>query len=115
MSHSKPPQDSFDYYFNYLEEIEDKKLNTIDPIKKKIVDLVFLNSKNGVFWTVTQYVNVKSLGSLSTIHRNIHELLAEDYLAIAFLNGKRHKTVLLGDKGLALINNLGNALLKSAH
>jgi hypothetical protein len=115
MSHSKPPQDSFASYFNYLEQVEDKKLNTLEPIKKKIIDLVFVNSKNGVFWTVTQYANEKSLGSLITIHRNIHALLAEDYLVIAFLNGKRHKTVLLGDKGLALINDLGNALHKSTH
>lgn len=115
MSHSKPPQDSFASYFNYLYEIEDKKLNTLEPIKKKIIDLVFVNSKNGVFWTVTQYTKEKSLGSLITIHRSIHELLTDDYLVIAFLNGKRHKTVLLGDKGLALINDLGNALHKSTH
>ncbi len=113
MSHSKPPQDSFASYFNYLDEIEDKKLNMLEPIKKKIIDLVFMNSKNGVFWTVTQYTKEKSLGSLITIHRNIHELLAEDYLVIALLNGKRNKTILLGDKGLALISDLGNALHKS--
>jgi hypothetical protein len=115
MSHSKPPQDSFVFYFNYLDEIEDKKLNTLEPIKKKIIDLVFMNTKNGVFWTVTEYIKEKNLGSLMTIHRNIHELLTEDYLVIALLNGKRNKTVLLGDKGLALINDLGNALHKSVH
>jgi hypothetical protein len=115
MHKSKPPHDSFASYFNYLEQIQDKKLNTLEPIKKKIVDLVFMNTKNGVFWTVTQYANEKSLGSLITIHRNIHELIAEDYLVIAFLNGKRHKTILLGNKGSALVNDLGNALLKSAH
>ncbi len=113
MSHNKPPQDSFSPYFNYLEQIEDKKLNTLDPIKKKIIDLVFTNTKNGIFWTVTEYTKEKNLGSLMTIHRNIHELLAEDYLVIAFLNGKRNKTVLLGDKGLAFINDLGNALYNS--
>ncbi len=115
MSHNKPTQDSFAPYFNYLDQIEDKKLNTLDPIKKKIIDLVFTNTKNGIFWTVTEYTKEKNLGSLITIHRNIHELLAEDYLVIAFLNGKRNKTVLLGDKGLALINDLGNALHKSVH
>ena len=115
MHKSKPPHDSFASYLNYLEQIENKKLNTLEPIKKKIIDLVFMNTKNGVFWTVTQYANEKSLGSLITIHRNIHELLAEGYLVIAFLNGKRHKTVLLGDKGLALINDLGNTLHKSTH
>ncbi len=115
MSHNKPPQDSFSPYFNYLEQIEDKKLNTLDPIKKRIIDLVLMNTKNGIFWTVTEYTKEKNLGSLMTIHRNIHELLAEDYLVIALLNGKRNKTILLGDKGLALINDLGNALHKSVH
>jgi hypothetical protein len=113
MRHSKSGHHSFSPYLNLLEQIKDKKLNTLKPIKKNIINLVFLNSKNGIFWTVTRYTKERKLGSLITIHRNIHELLAEEYLVIAFLNGNRNKTVLLGDKGSALINELGNAVLKS--
>lgn len=115
MRKSKQHQLLLDCYFNHLELIREKKLNALNPLKKKILDLVFLNTKNGVFWNVTQYVYERELGSLMTIHKNIHELIAEDYLTISFLNGKRNKTVLLSDKGHALISELGRAIEASTH
>ena len=115
MRKSKQHQLLLDCYFNHLELIREKKLNALNPLKKKILDLVFLNTKNGVFWNVTQYVYERELGSLMTIHKNIHELIADDYLTISFLNGKRNKTVLLSDKGHALISELGRAIEASTH
>lgn len=115
MRKSKQHQLLLDCYFNHLELIREKKLNALNPLKKKILDLVFLNTKNGVFWNVTQYVYERELGSLMTIHKNIHELIADDYLTISFLNGKRNKTVLLSDKGHALISELGRAIKVSTH
>jgi hypothetical protein len=115
MRKSKQHQLLLDCYFNHLELIREKKLNALNPLKKKILDLVFLNTKNGVFWNVTQYVYERELGSLMTIHKNIHELIADDYLTISFLNGKRNKTVLLSDKGHALIAELGRAIEASTH
>lgn len=115
MRKSKQHQLLLDCYFNHLELIREKKLNALNPLKKKILDLVFLNTKNGVFWNVTQYLYERELGSLMTIHKNIHELIADDYLTISFLNGKRNKTVLLSEKGHALISELGSAIEASTH
>ncbi len=115
MRKSKQHQLLLDCYFNHLELIREKKLNALNPLKKKILDLVFLNTENGLFWNVTQYVYERELGSLMTIHKNIHELIADDYLTISFLNGKRNKTVLLSDKGHALIAELGRAIEASTH
>ncbi len=115
MRKSKQHQLLLDCYFNHLELIRKKKLNALNPLQKKTLDLVFLNTKNGVFWNVTQYVYERELGSLMTIHKNIHELIAEDYLTISFLNGKRNKTVLLSDKGHTLISELGRAIEASTH
>lgn len=115
MRKSKQHQLLLDCYFNHLELIREKKLNALNPLKKKILDLVFLNTKNGVFWNVTQYVYERELGSLMTIHKNIHELIADDYLTISFLSGKRNKTVLLSDKGNKLISELGRIIEASTH
>ncbi len=102
-------------YFSHLEYMQNKRLNTLDPVKKIILDLVFLNTKNGIFCTVSEYVNNRKIASLATMHKHIHELIAEDYLQIAFLNGKRNKTVLLSDKGIAYITELGRAIEASTH
>lgn len=115
MRKSKQHQLLLDCYFNHLELIREKKLNALNPLKKRILDLVFLNTKNGVFWNVTQYVYERELGSLMTIHKNIHELIADDYLTISFLNGKRNKTVLLSEKGNKLISELGRIIEASTH
>ncbi len=104
-----------DCYFNHLELIQERKLDSLNPLKKKILELVFLNTKNGVFWTVTEYVYERELSSLMTIHKNIHELIDDDYLTISFLNGKRNKTVLLSDKGNRLISELGRIIEASTH
>lgn len=113
MRYSQKYDSSLICYFNYLEHIQDKGLNTISPVKKKLLDLVFTNTKNGVSWTVTQYLYAKKIGSFMTIHKNIHELIADNYLTINFLVGKRNKTVLLSDKGIALINDFGLAIQTS--
>lgn len=115
MYKSKHHKHLLDTYFTHLEQIKEKELNVLEPIKKKILDLVFLNSKNGFFWTVTQYIYDSEIGSLMTIHKNIHELIADDYLTITFLHGKRNKTVFLSPKGNALISELGRAIKTSTH
>ncbi len=115
MRKSKQRHDLLNCYFCHLEYIQDKRLNTLDPVKKIILDLVFLNTKNGFFCTVSEYVNNRKIASLATMHKHIHELIAEDYLQIAFLNGKRNKTVLLSDKGIAYITELGRAIEASTH
>lgn len=115
MRKSKQRHDLLNYYFSHLEYIADKRLNTLDPIKKNILDLVFVNTKNGIFCTVTEYLNNRKIASLATMHKNIHELIAEDYLQIVFLNGKRNKTVMLSDKGIALITDWGRAIEASTH
>jgi hypothetical protein len=110
MRKSKQRHDLLNCYFSHLEHLQDKRLNTLDPVKKIILDLVFLNTKNGIFCTVSEYVNNRKIASLATMHKHIHELIAEDYLQIAFLNGRRNKTVLLSDKGIAHITELGRAI-----
>ncbi len=115
MRKSKQRNHLLKYYFSHLEYIQNKRLNTLDPIKKNILDLVFLNTKNGTFCTITQYVNNRNIASLATMHKHLHELITEDYLQIAFLNGKRNKTVVLGEKGISLITDWGRAIKASTH
>jgi metal-responsive CopG/Arc/MetJ family transcriptional regulator len=115
MLKSKHRHDLLNCYFSHLEYIQDKKLNTLDPVKKTILDLVFLNTKNGIFCTITQYINNRNVGSLATMHKHIHELITANYLKIVFLSGKRKKTVLLSDKGITFITDLGRAIEASTY
>lgn len=115
MRKSKQHQLLLDCYFNHLELIREKKLNALNPLKKKILDLVFLNARNGIYSTISQYIYQHEIASLMTIHRNIHELIADEYLTISFLNGKRNKTVLLGEKGNTYITEMGRAIEASTH
>lgn len=100
-------------YIDYLGKLRLNKFQELSAKDKKIIDIIFVNTKNGVFWTITQYLSLKELGSPATIHHAIHRLIKSEYLDIVFINGNRNKTVILNNKGNEYIAEMSKILVES--